>query len=231
MRSLAENFELNYWLKLMMVVLPIVSGVFLTLNNAFSPMAKWDAMRWAAAMCDSETYSYRARAGNYASTDTSDSWQTPGFTETKSASKRYVDKIREVKTKVAQENLHTGCCTIQYGLISRETSSADHLSFDWVPPHDSHTEPLTAWVLSRYTLPKKQAKQVKKRVKKLFEGEVLSSDTTSASAEGDNTLRAGQDGYRQKLWVKDDGFSQLTAEQYLVRFQRSKYIMFSVRTH
>ena len=30
-------------------VLPIISGVLLTMNNAFNPMGKYNALRWASA--------------------------------------------------------------------------------------------------------------------------------------------------------------------------------------
>ena len=48
-------------LQLLLVVLPMVSGVLLTLNNAFHPMQKYNALRWAAIKIQCEIYIYRSR--------------------------------------------------------------------------------------------------------------------------------------------------------------------------
>jgi hypothetical protein len=43
-------------LGVVVVVLPMVSGVLLTLNNAFTPMQKAAALRWANAKMESHIY-------------------------------------------------------------------------------------------------------------------------------------------------------------------------------
>ena len=51
-----------------------VSGVLLTLNNAFNPVGKYNALRWAATACESEIYEYRARSGPYSAVAVSPQW-------------------------------------------------------------------------------------------------------------------------------------------------------------
>lgn len=50
------------FLHLMLVLLPMASGVLLTLNNAFNPMQKRRAFEWGAKSLESEIYTYRTRA-------------------------------------------------------------------------------------------------------------------------------------------------------------------------
>jgi hypothetical protein len=48
-----------------LIVIPIVSGILLTFVNAFQPLQKYNALRWAAFACEAEIYTYRARAKAY----------------------------------------------------------------------------------------------------------------------------------------------------------------------
>ena len=59
------SFALVFW---------TVSGVLLTLNNAFYPMGNYNALRWAAMACESQIYLYRARAGTYSAIAFSPQW-------------------------------------------------------------------------------------------------------------------------------------------------------------
>ena len=100
--------------RLSLVVMPVVHGIILTFNNAFMPVQKVNALRWAAAKATSEIYSYRARSGKYSSVGTSD-WRTKpqqddhGGVKAKqesvtqptkrSPAKSFVDSINEINEK------------------------------------------------------------------------------------------------------------------------------------
>ena len=43
------------WLKLLLVVLPVVHGIVLTFDNAFKPKSRKNALYWGAAACESES--------------------------------------------------------------------------------------------------------------------------------------------------------------------------------
>jgi hypothetical protein len=62
--------ELSDVLQLSMLVLPIIHGIFLTFNNAFAPLEKYFALRWASASVVSHIYQYRARACRYSAINT-----------------------------------------------------------------------------------------------------------------------------------------------------------------
>ena len=52
----------------------VVTGILLTFNNAFNPIQKYNALRWASAACESEIYTYRARARSYSAVVASHEW-------------------------------------------------------------------------------------------------------------------------------------------------------------
>eukprot|EP01048_Picozoa_sp_COSAG05_P011477 COSAG05_NODE_1082_length_5937_cov_2.133265_1_plen_324_part_10 len=134
-------------LKLLLVVLPLISGVLLTFNNAFNPIQKFNALRWASAATESEIYTYRCRAKNYSAVTVTQSWATdadvdgPGEEDdgSKVASKKFVAKISEISSQVRGET-------------QLQISSM------------------------RFGKEKDEAAAVKKRTSNLFQGEVASSD-------------------------------------------------------
>jgi len=74
-------YEVNDTLSLVLVVLPIMSGVLLTFNNAFNPIQKYNALRWASASCESEIYMYRCRARAYSAIVTTGEWDATDVEE------------------------------------------------------------------------------------------------------------------------------------------------------
>lgn len=96
-------------LSLLLIVLPLISGVLLTFNNAFNPIQKYNALRWASAAMVSEIYCYRARAKEYGGNSASSSW---AVTEDlvneedesqKLASKKFVNNLQIISTQVRSE--------------------------------------------------------------------------------------------------------------------------------
>ena len=61
-------------LKRLLIIMPIVNGVFLTILSQLDPLTKWRALAWADAALESETYIYRTRALHYSPGSSSD-WQ------------------------------------------------------------------------------------------------------------------------------------------------------------
>ena len=104
----ATTFEHDV-LALSMVVLPIISGVLLTINNAFAPIAKFNALRWATQRCESEIYAYRARAVAYAATVVSASWAFEKDDDDDDGtqqdnSKKFVESLQSISTSVRSES-------------------------------------------------------------------------------------------------------------------------------
>jgi hypothetical protein len=58
-----------------LILMPIINGVFITLASQLDPHTKTDALEWADAAIESETYMYRARALHY-SQQTHAGWRT-----------------------------------------------------------------------------------------------------------------------------------------------------------
>lgn len=46
-------------------LLPVISGVIITMNTRFAPLLKWSALESGATKIKSEIYMYRARVGEY----------------------------------------------------------------------------------------------------------------------------------------------------------------------
>jgi hypothetical protein len=57
-----------------LMIMPILNGILLTLDSAFSPTAKRNALNWTAAKIESEIYTYRARSCRYSPVNTSSAW-------------------------------------------------------------------------------------------------------------------------------------------------------------
>ena len=60
-----EKTELENVLELLLIIIPIMTGLLLTMMKAFSPVQKCNALRWAAYACEKEIYTYRARTSCY----------------------------------------------------------------------------------------------------------------------------------------------------------------------
>ena len=59
-----------------LIVLPILNGIFITLNSQLDPHTKANALQWADARTESETYRYRCRALEYSASGTA-CWLKP----------------------------------------------------------------------------------------------------------------------------------------------------------
>jgi hypothetical protein len=57
-----------------LMIMPIMNGIFLTLDSAFAPTHKRNALRWTAAKMESELYQYRARSCKYSPVNTQQQW-------------------------------------------------------------------------------------------------------------------------------------------------------------
>ena len=60
--TLLKSFEM------MIILLPLLSGILLTFDTSFNPNTKWNALKWASAAVESEIYRYRVRVGIYGRT-------------------------------------------------------------------------------------------------------------------------------------------------------------------
>jgi hypothetical protein len=60
--------------KIGLTMMPILNGIFLTLDNAFTPTHKRNALLWTQYKLESELYQYRTRACKYSPVNTSASW-------------------------------------------------------------------------------------------------------------------------------------------------------------
>ena len=60
--------------KISLTIMPILNGIFLTLDSAFAPTQKRNALRWTAAKMESEVYQYRARSCKYSPINTNLKW-------------------------------------------------------------------------------------------------------------------------------------------------------------
>ena len=98
-------------LDLLLVILPVVTGILLTFNNAFNPIQKFNALRWASAACESEIYTYRARARSYSAVVASHEWdfdnesQEPSEEEKRAnkPSKKFVERLNAISQTVHSE--------------------------------------------------------------------------------------------------------------------------------
>ena len=104
----AAVYEVEDTLGLILVILPIMSGVLLTFNNAFNPIQKYNALRWASQSCESEIYMYRCRARGYSAVVTTGEWDTADDEDViegdrKQASKKFVDKLAKISTQLRTE--------------------------------------------------------------------------------------------------------------------------------
>ena len=101
------------YLKLNLVVMPVVHGIFLTFNNAFKPKERRNALRWGAAASQSEIYQYRARASKYSARGSS-GWparHVPGSEGAsserskpcKSAGKAFVNGLNQINEKLLSD--------------------------------------------------------------------------------------------------------------------------------
>eukprot|EP01052_Picozoa_sp_SAG31_P023047 SAG31_NODE_1868_length_7028_cov_4.100303_3_plen_505_part_00 len=66
--------EAKQVVSVILVIMPIVSGVLLTFNNAFNPITKYHALRWASQTAESEVYRYRTRSNSYGAGNAGLSW-------------------------------------------------------------------------------------------------------------------------------------------------------------
>ena len=96
---------------ILVVVLPIISGVLLTMNNAFNPVGKYNALRWASIAVESEIYEYRCRAVAYSATSASPQWSFDGeegedaeMKEQTTASKKFVSSLQSISGAVRGES-------------------------------------------------------------------------------------------------------------------------------
>jgi hypothetical protein len=86
--------EWNGILTFSLVFIPMISGVMLTLNNAFHPFQKHCALKWAAAKIESSIYIYRARSLGF-------SYGPPGSSEWAIDSDDAVKGKTEKREKIA----------------------------------------------------------------------------------------------------------------------------------
>lgn len=99
--------------KLGLMVMPVLNGILLTLDSAFSPTAKRNALRWSAAKIESEIYMYRARAGKYSPVNTSTNWcfmsrQGSGSDERQTARQEH-RQGGQIASKTFVETIHALC--------------------------------------------------------------------------------------------------------------------------
>ena len=107
-----DESEAEKAMSLLLVVLPIISGVLLTFLNAFNPIQKARALEWAGVACESEIYKYRTRAGPYAAVAHIAGWKFDDDEEAdsandekkKEASKRFVDNIKNISGQVRAQS-------------------------------------------------------------------------------------------------------------------------------
>jgi hypothetical protein len=92
-------------LKMLIIVLPMASGILLTINNAFSPMQKCTALDWAAHKMESQIYQYRSRALHYSNVANSGDWNFKHGAQPviKSTAKRFVSSIESITTQIGSE--------------------------------------------------------------------------------------------------------------------------------
>ena len=141
-----------------LMIMPIANGILLTLDNAFSPVVKRNALQWTAAKIESEIYTYRARACRYSPVNTSMSWSfasslqgadTQGDTRTKHqqgrqiASKTFVDTISAVCNHLHTEGVFVASHLNYVDDHARRTRREDFLEkkeaqtvryFSFLPP-------------------------------------------------------------------------------------------------
>ena len=144
---------------------PILSSIILTFNNTFNPMQQYNALVWASASIESETYQYRARSAKYSVVNTSPRWDDAAGEQGGEATQTFQATVMAITKQIRNES------TLQ-------TSSLDY----------------------RYiSNSNEQARLRQQRLSTLFRGPM----------ENENSVGG------KPSWVEDDGYTRLSAEEYL----------------
>eukprot|EP01043_Picozoa_sp_COSAG02_P034284 COSAG02_NODE_2389_length_8985_cov_3.175676_3_plen_826_part_00 len=193
-----------------LIVLPIISGILLTFLNAFQPLHKYHALRWAGFACESEIYTYRARAKVYSASaaavrewtfdeDENDKAVDVSLLAKAKPSKRFVEKMNNISELVMSE------ATMQVSSLAfaKEEDAKEDLK-----AKIEALENETHYVATEETVTKADLDTAR-----------LGLDNPNRQPTKEqmefvtkNQNRIGQPVLRQ---VKDDGFEVLTADEYL----------------
>jgi hypothetical protein len=188
---LLDEKHLFFTLSTIVVVLPILSGLLMTFNNAFSPLSKSKMLSWGSDHTESEIYQYRARAGKYSVLNTSNAWSLSddegkiNSSKKTSVSKQFVHAVTAVGDTV-RANSH-----IQSSSLRRASTR--------------HTDKMRSTSLCGKT----REDLREESLKKLKGGEIIVDESDDPDMEDPK--------YRllETKDISDDGYSMLSAEEYL----------------